>query len=42
MKLDRKTIITIIKAAQAILTIIAGFIGGAVTADAATLFGLYA
>lgn len=41
MAMSKDTISKIIQVAQAVLAIIAGFLGGAVTAEAATLFSLY-
>lgn len=39
--ISRDTLQKIIRAVISVLTIVAGFIGGAVTADAATLLNLY-
>lgn len=39
--MKKETVIKIIEALKAILTIVAGFIGGAATAHAASLLALY-
>lgn len=41
MKLTRKQIVQLLDLIKVILTIIAGFIGGATTASAASLLGMY-
>lgn len=41
MKLTRKQIVQLLDLLKVVLTIVAGFLGGAATAEAATFLGMY-